>query len=557
MSYAMMPLSDYKAACDKVREKVDLTIVKFEDTDFRYIRSVPFTIKGGKTYTLKLKLSDSSLFYEWIIMYPSWAADDSPWIMEYEYKEEYTFSNSYDMEARLFINIRNGLTINDIISASIECDGEVVANFVEPKKIKSGELADTIEDVFEAGQKSMVDESKIIEETIEDKYYVRISAVSEIPHKISVKLSSDVITDFTDTEIRVMEKNLWNPDSVVSGCLSSTGVLTVADPTQKEVTTDFIPCTPNQVCTLYGILTRLPTSGYQWYGICFYDANKNFIVRNTKQGATNDINLITLTTTAPANTAYMRASARTYSNAKLQLEYGALPTQYETFKEDIYNAKADGSCEIDSLSPNMIISTMNKDINIKTTYHKSWGIYNFWKIHQMDGKRRNYSSFCTGATKSDGLTPDQQYWTDEIYHPVYPIITTTGYSLFGSNLGITDTKVPIIIQGTMDYAFGGARYLKTIHSLDLTDCTGWTSTFYLCYNLENITFVGTIPIDIGIQYSGRLTRESLISLITALKDYSDDTSGKVHKLVLHKDSVAKLTEEEKALVANKGWTLST
>ena len=154
MSYAMMPLSDYKAACDKVREKVDLTIVKFEDTDFRYIRSVPFTIEGGKTYTLNLKLSDSSLFYEWIIIYSSWAADDSPWIAEYEYKEKYTFSNSYDMEARLFINIRNGLTINDIISASIECDGEIVANFVEPKKIKSGELADTIDLVYSTGKET-------------------------------------------------------------------------------------------------------------------------------------------------------------------------------------------------------------------------------------------------------------------------------------------------------------------------------------------------------------------------------------------------------------------
>ena len=44
MSYAVMPLADYDAACDKVREKVGEKIIHFEDKGFGYLVSEPFLV---------------------------------------------------------------------------------------------------------------------------------------------------------------------------------------------------------------------------------------------------------------------------------------------------------------------------------------------------------------------------------------------------------------------------------------------------------------------------------------------------------------------------------
>ena len=181
----------------------------------------------------------------------------------------------------------------------------------------------------------------------------------------------------------------------------------------------------------------------------------------------------------------------------------------------------------------------------------------FWEIHQMGGKRTGYRSFCTGTTMSDGLTPKEQIWTDENYNPIYPITTDDGYLLFGNNVEITDTKVPIVILGTnMNYAFGSATKLKTIRSLDISNVTGYISTFYLNYALENITFAGTVKVDLSFVYSKKLTHESLMSIINALYDFSGDTSGTVHTLKLGETNLAKLTQAEKDIMTQKGWQYS-
>ena len=341
MSYAVMPLDDYKAACDKVREKVDLTTVRFEETDFGFIRSAVFTAKESGEYVFTVEVKDENkldidnTFYA----YPEWKGDTSP--------GNFTVINDKSLSAyftkgetvRIFINDYDGLKPSDIITATLSYNGEIVENFVEPPKIKSGELAEKVDEVYEAGRKAE----------------------------------------------------------------------------QTE----------------------------------------------------------------------------------------------------------------------------------------------FWEIYQMGGKRTGYRSFCSGTTMSDGLTPKEQFWTDENYNPIYPITADDGYGLFISNTEITDTKVPIVILGAnMNYAFGSAKNLKTIRSLDITNVTGYTSTFYVCFALENITFVGSVSVDIAMQYSKKLTHESIMSLINALTDFSTDTSGKTHKVNLGSENLAKLTEEEKKIIEDKGWTYS-
>ena len=149
MNYAVMPLSDYKAACDKVREKIVLTTVAFEDTDFGYFRSASFNFKGGKTYTINISVTDNRV--DFVVGYDGWCNTSPPWVFQFENN---SFTAPSDHSAHIYLNKENGITIDDILSATIECDGEIVANFVEPQKIKSGELADRIDDVAKTIEES-------------------------------------------------------------------------------------------------------------------------------------------------------------------------------------------------------------------------------------------------------------------------------------------------------------------------------------------------------------------------------------------------------------------
>ena len=49
------------------------------------------------------------------------------------------------------------------------------------------------DDVYEAGQKSMVDESKIIEKTAQGTTTLTIDDVSELPHDVEVQLDSNLL----------------------------------------------------------------------------------------------------------------------------------------------------------------------------------------------------------------------------------------------------------------------------------------------------------------------------------------------------------------------------
>ena len=51
-----------------------------------------------------------------------------------------------------------------------------------------------------------------------------------------------------------------------------------------------------------------------------------------------------------------------------------------------------------------------------------------------------------------------------------------------------------------------------------------------------------------------LTVDSLLSLFNALKDYSSE--GGTYTCTIGSTNLAKLTDEQKAIATNKGWTLA-
>jgi len=75
-------------------------------------------------------------------------------------------------------------------------------------------------------------------------------------------------------------------------------------------------------------------------------------------------------------------------------------------------------------------------------------------------------------------------------------------------------------------------------------------------NLTNLGIDGEISYNWQFTRSTILTHDSLMNVINALADYSQDTSGTAHTLTLGATNLAKLTNAEKAIATQKGWTLA-
>lgn len=179
----------------------------------------------------------------------------------------------------------------------------------------------------------------------------------------------------------------------------------------------------------------------------------------------------------------------------------------------------------------------------------------FWDLYQQNGTRAAYNyAFSWGYG-----------WTDDTYTPKYPIAVTGKNriaNLFYYNSSVTDTKVEISIlqipandsqPGEATDVFNSATALRTIRKLTVDGLTTFTRTFYKCAALENLTIGGTIGQN-GFDVSActKLTHDSLMSIINALEA---KTSG-TWTVTLGTTNLAKLTDAEKAIATQKGWTLA-
>ena len=197
MSYAVMPLSDYKAACDKVREKVDLTTVKFEETDSGFLRSEIFTVPKDGKYIFSCEFSNPIDLANLCYASPDWKGETAPGYFEsIDSNNAKTMGNLYTTgQYRLFIADSTGLTTKDILKASLSIDGETVVDFILPAKIKSGELADKVDKVYWTAANSFGLKGKGQGEL------VRFDNVHPIEHKVEVGLSSKNL--FNDAEANI------------------------------------------------------------------------------------------------------------------------------------------------------------------------------------------------------------------------------------------------------------------------------------------------------------------------------------------------------------------
>lgn len=214
----------------------------------------------------------------------------------------------------------------------------------------------------------------------------------------------------------------------------------------------------------------------------------------------------------------------------------------------------------------------------------------FWDDFQQNGQRTVYNSAFGGQ------------WTANTFKPKYPLRPTNIYMMFFSNTADT-IKIPDFVEfcrennvvldlsnavgngnyalaalhtnhfGVLDfscssdtsktlslpylfYSHGNADGVKVIDEFICSERTVFNvNTLQHATQLEEVTFTGEIASDnFNVSTCTKLTHDSLMSIINTLKDYSSTTTTKT--CTLGATNLAKLTDAEKAIATQKGWTLA-
>lgn len=198
----------------------------------------------------------------------------------------------------------------------------------------------------------------------------------------------------------------------------------------------------------------------------------------------------------------------------------------------------------------------------------------FANTHQQNGERTNYNYAYYGVG-----------WTDDTFWLEHNIKVSAAECMF-YNCAITNlAKILTECGKTIDFSglkrvyrpFMNAKITvfpeldfsnSTAHSATFRlssavtipkfivseKCAEYDATFQSCANLVTLIVEGTIAANgFNVQDCTKLSHESLLSIVNALKDFSADTSGTVWKVTLGATNLAKLSTEEIEIMANKGW----
>ena len=204
----------------------------------------------------------------------------------------------------------------------------------------------------------------------------------------------------------------------------------------------------------------------------------------------------------------------------------------------------------------------------------------FWDVYQDNGNLTQYS-MAFGTTR----------WNDSNFKPKYdirPVGDSYGSQMFfdcrmtdlvaileGQKVVLdtslltgafnafycarTMTKIPELnLMGitAMQQSFGYCSELQRIEKIILNNegtTTFNANVFVQCKNLEHVIFDGVIgQSGLDLKACTKLDKDSLMSVINTLKKYTD---GSTHSITFGTTNLNKLTDAEKAIAIEKGWSL--
>lgn len=133
--------------------------------------------------------------------------------------------------------------------------------------------------------------------------------------------------------------------------------------------------------------------------------------------------------------------------------------------------------------------------------------------------------------------------------------TSASQTFYRANVGIIPEMDLRSVTTTLAVTFGLST-AREIEKIILKDdgSQKFSSPFSSCSELVEIRFEGVIGQNgLSFQWSNNLSHDSLVSIINALQDKSEDTSGTVWKVTVGSTNYAKLTTEDLENIQAKGW----
>ena len=115
------------------------------------------------------------------------------------------------------------------------------------------------------------------------------------------------------------------------------------------------------------------------------------------------------------------------------------------------------------------------------------------------------------------------------------------------------TSIPVLDTSSvtnMSYMFSSCSNLTSVPALDTSKVTTMGNMFSNCRKLKEIHMTG-MKISFDISASTNFTESALVEILNNLA-----TVTSTKKLTMGSTNLAKLTDEEKAIATNKGWTLA-
>lgn len=170
----------------------------------------------------------------------------------------------------------------------------------------------------------------------------------------------------------------------------------------------------------------------------------------------------------------------------------------------------------------------------------------------------------SGATSFDGIinfgdtadvTNMERMFFSNYNLTIGPTINTSKtesmYSMFQNDNFLISVPLYDTSKVTdMSSMFYSCSNLTSVPAFDVSKVTTLFNMVGSCYNLEAIHIIN-IGADFDVHSCKKLTREALLEIIGNLK-----TVTSTKKLTLGSTNLAKLTDEDKAIATNKGWTLA-
>ena len=248
--------------------------------------------------------------------------------------------------------------------------------------------------------------------------------------------------------------------------------------------------------------------------------------------------------------------------------YDGLSTVY------VKTAVGDGGSSFKDFSvigyDDMTSIALNQEIDDDIAYSKS--LYDAWNPENTSTRElyKNNTNlvYAPAIDTSNVVDADSMYYecSKLKYVPQLNLAKVTNmYGMFLGCRGLTSLDLSnwnVSNVNNMNYTFYNCVNLTSL------DLSGWdisnpknqcSSTFLYCNSLVNLQFGYNIKCSFSLSSSTDLTVESLLSVLNGLYDFTGNQQTPTSyqgKLTLGSTNLAKLTDEQKAIATDKGWTLS-